>query len=71
MITTEKIVNGIPVVEVTLEESDYAPKAMQELRLNTCNGCEFQIPKGSCSKCSCLLENRVKYIDMFCPEGKW
>lgn len=71
MKTTNTTVNGIQVIEYTLEESDFASIDVQQTRMSICNSCQYQVNNESCSKCSCLLANRVKYIEMFCPEGKW
>lgn len=70
MRTEEKIVNGINVVEVIMEDIDFASAELKEQRLNICDTCEYKVNE-SCSKCSCLLANRVTYVEMFCPEGKW
>lgn len=72
MRTIEKDVAGIKVVEVIMEESDFSSQALIDQRLAICNPCEFVSEnKDACSKCSCLLQNRTKYVESFCPEGKW
>ena len=72
MITIEKDVGGIKVVEVIMEESDFSSKELIGNRLAVCNTCEFvSVNKDSCTQCSCLLESRTKYVEMFCPIGKW
>jgi hypothetical protein len=72
MRTIEKDVGGIKVVEVIMEESDFSSAELIANRLAICNTCEFvSANKDSCSKCSCLLESRTKYIEMFCPVGRW
>lgn len=63
--------NGIIIYETIIEEDDYAPKELIEYRLNICKPCEFNVNNESCSKCSCLLQHRTKYKELFCPEGKW
>jgi hypothetical protein len=63
--------NGISVIEVTMEDSDMSNDVLKQQRLATCFSCEFSVAKESCSKCSCLLANRVAYVEAFCPEGKW
>jgi len=71
MITTEKYAGGIRIVEVTLEASDMSSDELKQQRLNICYPCEFIVNNDSCSKCSCLLANRIAYVESFCPEGKW
>ena len=72
MRTIEKDVGGIKVVEVIMEESDFSSAELIATRLAICNTCEFaSANKDSCSKCSCLLVNRVAYVESFCPVGKW
>lgn len=71
MKTIETTSNGIKVYEIVLEESDYASQQLIDQRLAICNSCEYLVNAESCSKCSCLVAHRTKYIDMFCPEGKW
>jgi hypothetical protein len=67
----EKIIGGTLVIEHIMEESDFASTQLVQQRLSVCNTCEFIVNNESCSKCSCLLQNRTKYVEMFCPEGKW
>ena len=74
----ESIQDGVTIIEHILEESDYTTSEVYNTRLHTCKGCEFysidktqQIGKESCSKCGCILEHRISFVDMFCPEGKW
>jgi hypothetical protein len=72
MRTIENIVNGMKVIEVIMEETDFSSDELIATRLSICNMCEFvSTNKDSCSKCSCLLESRTKYVEMFCPIGKW
>ena len=71
MKTLERVENGIKIVDVVMEESDFASETLKNQRLAICNTCEFRVNSDSCSKCSCLLVNRVSYVEMFCPEGKW
>ena len=72
MRTIENIVNGMKVIEVIMEETDFSSDELIATRLTICNTCEFvSANKDSCSKCSCLLESRTKYVEMFCPIGKW
>jgi succinate dehydrogenase/fumarate reductase-like Fe-S protein len=71
MKTVETNVGGISIVEVIMEESDFSTSHQIEHRMSICNSCEFIVNNESCSKCSCLLANRTKYVEMFCPEGKW
>jgi hypothetical protein len=67
----EKIIDGTRVIEHIMEESDFASPVLVQERLTICSTCEFIVNNESCSKCSCLLQNRTKYVEMFCPEGKW
>jgi hypothetical protein len=67
----EKIIGGTRVIEHIMEESDFASAQLVQQRLSTCSTCEFIVNNESCSKCSCLLQSRTKYVEMFCPEGKW
>ena len=63
--------NGITTVEVIMEECDFSSAELKKQRLDICTPCEFIINNESCSKCSCLLVNRISYTESFCPEGKW
>lgn len=71
MKTIERIENGVTIVDVIMEDQDFASDALKAERLRVCAGCEYRVNEDSCSKCSCLLVNRVSYVDMYCPEGKW
>ena len=71
MKTIENNLSGITIVEVIMEESDFSSVELIQQRLATCSTCEFIIKNESCSKCSCLLASRTKYVESFCPEGKW
>lgn len=71
MKTIERDVGGITVVEVIMEDSDFSTPELIQQRLTICQPCEFIVNNDSCSKCSCLLANRTKYAESFCPEGKW
>lgn len=71
MRTVERFNNGINVVEIIMEENDFSSKELIQQRYNICKSCEFIVNNDSCSKCSCLLQNRTKYVESFCPEGKW
>lgn len=62
---------GISVYETIIEESDYASIDIVNARLNICSSCEYIIDNEKCSKCSCLIQHRTKYIDIHCPENKW
>lgn len=70
MKTIEHNTNGIAIYETIIEESDYASEDLIKQRLNTCSSCQF-LDNDKCSKCSCLIQHRTKYIDIHCPEGKW
>lgn len=70
MKTVEHNSNGIAIYETIIEETDYASAELVNERLNTCRSCEF-LENDKCSKCSCLIQHRTKYIDLSCPEGKW
>ena len=71
MISNENNIGGITVVEITMEELDFSSPLLIQQRLSICQSCEFIVNNESCSKCSCLLENRTKYAESICPEGKW
>ena len=71
MKTIEHNVNGIAIYETVLEDTDYASQELVDRRLSICHSCEFLVNNESCSKCSCLIQHRTKYIELFCPEGKW
>ena len=72
MKTIEYFKNGANIVEVVMEEEDFASKQLVEQRLSTCNACEhISADKTSCAHCSCLLEARTMYAESFCPIGKW
>ena len=67
----ERVIGGIPVFETVMEEGDYASQDLIDERLNTCKSCEFIVNSELCSKCNCLVLHRTKYVELFCPEGKW
>jgi hypothetical protein len=70
--TIEKQFGDIKIVEVIMEESDFSSPVLINQRITICKSCEFiNDAQDSCSKCSCLLENRTKYVESFCPDGKW
>lgn len=72
MKTVEKEVGGIKIIEVIMEDSDFSTPELIAQRLSVCNSCEFvSINKDSCTQCSCLLASRTKYVESFCPIGKW
>jgi hypothetical protein len=71
MKTIETNVGGVNIIEVIMEDSDFSTPALIQQRLAICKPCEFIVNDESCSKCSCLLANRTKYVESFCPEGKW
>ena len=71
MKTIERNVGGVNVVEIIMEDIDFSTPLLIQQRLTICRSCEFIVNNESCSKCSCLLENRTKYTESFCPEGKW
>ena len=71
MKTIENNLGGVTIVEVIMEESDFSSIELIQQRLDICRTCEFIVKNESCSKCSCLLANRTKYVESFCPEGKW
>ena len=41
MRTIENIVNGMKVIEVIMEDSDFSSKELIATRLEICNTCEF------------------------------
>ena len=67
----ENVNSGIKTFEITLDDEDYATTELVDARLAICSTCEYIVNNESCSKCSCLLQHRTKYKDIFCPEGKW
>ena len=71
MKTVEKTQNGIRVIEIIMEDIDFASDEVKQQRLDICNKCEFIVNNESCQKCSCLLVNRVFYTDSTCPVEKW
>jgi len=71
MKTIETNVGGVNIVEVIMEDSDFSSPDLVQERLAICKPCEFIVNEESCRKCSCLLANRTKYVESFCPEGKW
>lgn len=72
MISVEENIGGINIIKIVMEESDFSSQELITERLSICSPCEFvSADKQSCSKCSCLLANRTKYAESFCPEGKW
>ncbi len=72
MRSIEKEVGGIKIVEIVMEETDFSSPELITQRLAVCNSCEFvNAAKDSCTQCSCLLANRTKYVESFCPVGKW
>lgn len=71
MKTIEHSTAGILIYETVIEPEDYASQELINKRFSICGSCEFNINNESCSKCSCLLQHRTKYKDLFCPIGKW
>ena len=67
----ESFEHGVKVIKAIIEDSDYASEQLKQERLSVCSGCEFKQGEDACSKCSCLLVNRVAFVESFCPEGKW
>jgi hypothetical protein len=50
----------------------------QEKRLSICRNCEYliKIPgntkiTGTCKKCGCFMDAKVKFVQASCPLGKW
>lgn len=50
----------------------------QERRLSICRECEYllKIPGsskfvGTCKKCGCFMDAKVKFVQSSCPVGKW
>lgn len=49
-----------------------APSAVQQERLLVCQECPFYRKKiGQCKKCGCIMPQKVKLADAFCPIDKW
>lgn len=49
-----------------------APSSVQQERLSICETCPFY-RKGinQCKKCGCIMPQKVKLADAFCPVDKW
>lgn len=45
-------------------------KTIIEKRISICKSCE-NYKFGFCSKCSCLLEGKIRVKSAFCPVEKW
>lgn len=44
----------------------------QERRMNICKSCPFFIKiTQQCSKCGCVMSQKTKLADAYCPVGKW
>jgi hypothetical protein len=49
----------------------------QKRRLEFCRACEHLLKiagnkfVGSCKKCGCFMDMKVKFASASCPEGKW
>lgn len=80
MKTIETVVNGVKVVDVVLEEKDFATQQLREQRLMTCHRCpnfkyneqgQTEDQRAECTECSCMLVHRVAYVESSCPIGKW
>lgn len=71
MRTIETTHNGVTIVEVIMEDIDFSSNELKNQRLSICKSCEFIINNDACGKCSCLLVNRILYVESFCPVGKW
>jgi hypothetical protein len=40
--------------------------------MNICKECPFFIKiTGQCSKCGCVMSQKTKLAEAFCPVGKW
>ena len=49
-----------------------APSAVQQERLSICETCPFYRKKiGQCKICGCIMPQKVKLADAFCPVHKW
>jgi hypothetical protein len=40
-------------------------------RLDVCDGCPYQRPKGACSACGCILDIKARMPAEYCPKEKW
>ncbi len=49
-----------------------APSSVQQERLSICQSCPFYRKKvNQCKKCGCIMPQKVKLADAFCPVHKW
>jgi hypothetical protein len=49
-----------------------APSEVREERLSICRSCPFFIKHTEqCKKCLCIMPQKTKLADAFCPEHKW
>jgi len=49
-----------------------APSSIVQERLKVCQSCPFFIsPTQQCKKCGCIMPQKAKLADAFCPVHKW
>jgi hypothetical protein len=58
------------------DKDEYTTEKMRKRRLNICSGCSFfdtdaLAGTGSCNKCKCPIQYKVKIASSRCPVGKW
>jgi tRNA(Ile2) C34 agmatinyltransferase TiaS len=47
-------------------------EAAQNRRMEICKACPFFIKiTGQCSKCGCIMSQKTKLADAYCPVDKW
>ena len=65
-----KVENGIVVVNMYSEDSDFATQEQNIQRMETCDTCEHKDDL-TCGHCGCLLEQLMMYKTSQCPLEKW
>lgn len=55
-----------------LGKVEYAPKEVQQSRIDTCKACpEFNSKISVCKKCGCYCPAKVKFQISECPLKRW
>jgi hypothetical protein len=66
----ERFENGIKIVKLIFEPSDYYTEEEKAPILEICNTCEYK-KIDSCSVCNCILETLISIKPSKCPINKW
>lgn len=52
-------------------DTEYADKAVADVRMTICNECPHYLATMQCSKCMCFMPAKTKLLHATCPENKW